>query len=264
MEQESNEIVYHYTKRSVFFEYIMISKSLRMSKIENSRDPYECSPICPYYPDASSITSEDIEHYEIEKKYLEDIYTNSSFLSFVKSDLDHSYEGCDKLRMWDQYGDGHNGVCLGVSRKGLEDFCDSNIPGDGDNKILIPKDLSYNHPIDYPVSTFFGVPQISVDEMKTFSARTTIKNGIEKFFFQKDSDYRDENEFRIFRLAENAEDPTYIPIQESLLEIIFGHKTDRTIIDKYKDIILATFPNAKLFLAAWASGQMIKSHYNMR
>lgn len=70
MEQERIEIVYHYTKRSVFFENIMISKSLRMSKLENSRDPYESCPSSPYYPNASSITDEDVEHYEIEKKVL--------------------------------------------------------------------------------------------------------------------------------------------------------------------------------------------------
>ena len=230
-----------------------------MSPLISSRDPYERFSHEFYYPNSSLVTLADEMHFKSEMEYMQTLWKHSCYLCFVMPDEKSHYEGCDRLRMWDQYAEAHHGVCIGIDREQFEtNFY--NAGSNEENQKMYAAPVEYNHPIKYPVHTFFGIPVVPADEVANFSCAELVENNYGDFFFQKDLDYKDENEYRFLVLSNSEISPIFLQIENCAKEIIFGYQISKDTVNFYKAIINSLFPDVKLYKALWRNGFMIKTN----
>ena len=114
-------------------EYILNNKTLKFGLLKNTNDPYE-------YKKKSIITCtvESEKEKDFKNNSIEDIIQNTLFLSFSTNLIDDSNlirKGYEKSRMWSQYGENHEGICLVFSKESLLE--------------IIKKELSENYIIYY-------------------------------------------------------------------------------------------------------------------
>ena len=119
-------------------------------------------------------------------------YTQFSEINY---DIFRPHFGFDKFRMWEQYGQNHQGVCLVFDKNKLKN----------QEKIKI-ENVHY------------------VNNFKEYTPNLDKSNEKELYELlnQKQIDYKDENEVRII-LESKENDFKYLDIKDSLIGIIIGH-----------------------------------------
>ncbi|WP_232122853.1 DUF2971 domain-containing protein [Tenacibaculum finnmarkense] len=254
----SDEIIYHYTKTQTVYEYILHTKKLRLSDRKTSNDPIEsvidrCIVKSFYgYLDTKKADNETAD--KVSKYILEKI-NNCKQLCFCKNNdnpelqkfmiLPSEYYGFLKPRMWDQYGDKYNGVCLVFDKKILKE----NNPD------------TYSNDIEYINYEEFFRSNISIDLNNLYKIGLNeycrdILEKIKNVSFLKHKDYSGENEYRFISFS-NSE--TYLNIGNSLKAIIVSRKNLSNFADK-RFIEFTTKNNIKLFYIKWDnSGYHIQS-----
>lgn len=243
---DTSSKLYHYTSFEIFKKYILPEKRLRFSRFGKSRDPYEFMPhdfIYEFYPyweeDYSSKARLGIKNKLME---LEKYWKNSQFLSFVM-DNPNSRKGSMKPRMWEQYGNKHKGVCLVFSFTQLmEDFSKLSYSRKYHQKIVYKKNLCPFHSLRNPNEL-----------LKEISSPNYLDTKFRKYFFAKDKDYSQENEYR-FLLMGNTPDNHYLDISKSLTGIIFGANIPITTNDSYVQFIKRIFPEIEIQSTDWING----------
>lgn len=257
------EYLYHYTKLSTFLEHILPTLKLRFSKFKGSRDPYEYIPRRYIFLDAEQEVLK-IEHPIIYESF-EDINRyceNSLFLSFCMPKYrteNHSlqddiiYQGYDKPRMWDQYGDGNQGICLGFNKdKLLKSFSETQ-----NQNSEIPFNKCINDNVSYKSmkNSFFPCVFIrSVKDCENQCNRDKLVEEItEDWLFQKEIDYKDENEYRlVIKTKVDSEKKLYLDIKDSLSHIVFGDKVNKEAFSFFNDSITRVVPKqVKIFQKHW-------------
>ena len=248
-----SEFIFHYTKLSTFLEHILPTQKLRFSKFKGSRDPYEYIPR-GYY--VLSTPDEEIKanHLEVYEKFQESLRCseNSFFLSFCMPTLlpskskflsDITYSGYDKPRMWDQYGDGNQGICLGFDKeKLLNSFSELQDRNKENNDYSF-----FNNDVTYKTFKNSFFPKTFVSDISELLHMN--QDGWDRFFkdtddlfFRKDYDYKDENEYRLLvKTNTNNAPDLYLDIHESLSHIVFGDKVNKKSFQFFEDIINNTF-----------------------
>ncbi|NCB03475.1 MAG: DUF2971 domain-containing protein, partial [Spirochaetia bacterium] len=229
--------LYHYTSIEKFLKYILPEKQLKFSRFGESRDPYEFIPhdfeyeFYPYWQEDYSAEAQlGIKNKLME---LEKCWKNSQFLSFVM-DTPNTQKGSMKPRMWEQYGNKHEGVCLEFSYTQIvEDFNNLSYNKKSHHKIVYKKNLSPFHALQDPNEL-----------LKEISSPKYFDTKFRKYFFVKDKDYCQENEYR-FLLIGNIPDSHYLDISKSLTGIILGTNLPITIHDGYKQFISSIFPGVE-------------------
>ena len=129
---DSDDAIFHYTKRETAMEYILNNKTLKFGLLKNTNDPYE------YKKSIITCTVESEKEKDFKNNSTEDIIQNTLFLSFSTNLIDDSNlirKGYEKSRMWSQYGENHEGICLVFSKESLLE--------------IIKKELSENYIIYY-------------------------------------------------------------------------------------------------------------------
>lgn len=223
---DSNDAIFHYTKRETAMEYILNNKTLKFGLLKNTNDPYE-------YKKKSIITctveSEKEKEKDFKNNSIEDIIQNTLFLSFSTNLIDDSNlirKGYEKSRMWSQYGENHEGICLVFSKESLLE--------------IIKKELSENYIIYYEKINYEIThlePSIGEQPIEY------IENSYRNIFFQKHIDYKDESEFRIVLVQKNEKNTykdLFVDISNSLKLIILG--------DNFPKVYLPTIKNLSLEL----------------
>lgn len=238
--------LYHYTSIEKFLKYILPERRLKFSRIGESRDPYEFIPhdfeyvFYPYWQqDYSAEEQLGIKNRLME---LEKYWKNSQFLSFVM-DTPNTRKGSMKPRMWEQYGNKHEGVCLEFSYAQLVvDFNNLRYRDKFHHKIVYKKNLCPFHSLQDPYEIF-----------KEISSPKYLNSKFRKYFFVKDKDYCQENEYR-FLLMSNIPDNHYLDISKSLTKIILGNNLPITIHNGYKQFINSIFPGVEIHITDWING----------
>lgn len=104
--------LYHYTSLETFLEFILPQKKLKFSELGKSRDPYESLPHnyarIPFWEDDCS--DEELKQITTRVTELNQYWKYSRFVSFVSNEGSTEHKGSERPRMWDQYGERHNGV----------------------------------------------------------------------------------------------------------------------------------------------------------
>ena len=219
----SDEIIYHYTKTQTVYEYILHTNKLRLSDRKTSNDPIENvidRGIVKSFYGYRGTKKADNETADKVSKYILENIKNCKQLCFCKNNdnpelqkfevLPSEYYGFLKPRMWDQYGDKYNGVCLVFDKKILKE----------NNPDIYSKNIEY---INYE-EFFRNNISIDLNNLYEIGIDEYFRNTLEKIknaSFLKHKDYSGENEYRFISFS-NSE--TYLDIGNSLKAIIISQR----------------------------------------
>jgi hypothetical protein len=243
---ETQDALFHYTKTSVAIEHILYTKKFKLSTLYDADDPREYKFKTSGSKRSSS--AKDVLDYESYRSLSDEAHIEinrilrfecrrMSFCSNVKptlilSDNDHKIDEhfCSnvwaKSRMWSQYGEGHRGICLVLSKSEIEKAFN-------ERKTQVKK-----YKADYvkylPNSKPNPIVDLSPEASKNVKdcASKYVMDNFELFFFHKHIDYRDEGEFRVVVFDPNKE-LEYLDICASLKGVIVGDR----IHDPYVHLI---------------------------
>ena len=259
--------LFHYTSLATFIEYILPSKKLKFSKIKNSRDPYEYQSFDHRYLDEDSLSNDTIflEFLQCVKNFKLD----SQFLCFSLPDTvnigkEPSYLrfGYDRPKLWESYGDKHKGVCIGFDKSKIESQFSNNIQND---------EFCYRHrEIDYkdivsghPHKTNSLLSNLYHEYLGPNCKELILKNE-KTFFFQKDYDYKDENEYRFVAITNKEQEEIKIDISDAVTDIYFGDLVPSDFLNFYHDLIKKEFPSSSYQQVKWFNGKIITINYQDR
>ncbi len=255
----SNDIVYHYTKIQTAYEFILHTHQLRLSDRKKSNDPIEnimdrvIVQSFYGYPETKKASKE--EGSKVAQFIFEKIQ-NSKQLCFCKNNenpelqkfmvLPSEYYGFLKPRMWDQYGDNYNGICLVFNREELK----------MNNPNIYSSDVEYIHYEEFYRNSnsidLVKLHEIGFDEYCKFYFEEIRNNS-----FLKHTDYSGENEFRFVSFSG---DETYLDIGSSLKAIILPQRNLSDFADEWFNQY-ANQKDIKLFYINWDnSGCRIQSN----
>lgn len=238
----SGDALFHYTAKDIAIEKILLNKSLKFSGFSNTNDPQEYKP---NFPNAIEWGSEG----EIESNNVTDTILNierlrkrmTRFISFCINIYEGEVlkeSGVLKSRMWAQYGDNHEGACIILSKRKLLKELD-------DNKNNHQEILSF--PVTYKNPDSRGQPTLHVNK-NDFSSETSHDIALnfllqhrEQYLFSKQTDYRDESEFRIIcintELNSLENDEVFFSIENALVGIIFGDKFPKLYAPTIRELV---------------------------
>ncbi|AEV30874.1 Protein of unknown function (DUF2971) [Sphaerochaeta pleomorpha str. Grapes] len=249
------EMLYHYTKLETFLIHILPQKELLFSRMGTSRDPNEYKSLSRY-----SYTTDENETTKFNdfREALEKYKFNSKFLCFSmenhKGNQNPRHE-FDRLRMWDQYGDGNNGICLGFSKdKLISTFTSMK------SKYSRQEYEFFNDPINYLNFAKEWHAINAYEVVKDYAPPPYIEKYLSDkrkrdfLFFSKDENYGDENEFRLLILTQKDNCTIKISITESLSEIIIGDNLPTSFWETYMPLIKSIFPDVNVFQMKWNYG----------
>jgi hypothetical protein len=227
---QNDDTIYHYTSTKTFLNFILPKMELRLSPRNHSNDPIE-KIIQPQNYSKSLInretTKDEIELAEnialqIGKEVFK-LFTHTKQVCFCKNEMVKFENNIDQLhlekfgfakpRMWDQYGDKYEGICLAFSLNELsktateKDFKLNSIVYEKYNNIA-----NRNNSIDLKRLMEVGYEEYLKEYSHVFLTK----------IFTKHEDYIHENEFRICSFHEKEKQFDYIPIKNSLKGVIIS------------------------------------------
>lgn len=215
----SENIVYHYTKIQTAIEHILYDKRLKLSNRKTSNDPIESiTPIITNYIYNNISASE--EKQGLVTEFILNKIKNAKQLCLCQNNLDikidnttsipYEYYGFLKPRMWDQYGDNYNGICLAFDLSLLKNS-NPNIIADIINYINYDDFHKNSHNID---STKLSQTNVDLYCEEYLSVLKDI-------CYRKHSDYSGEDEYRFLSFNENEK---FLNIENSLKAIIISNR----------------------------------------
>jgi len=224
----------------IFIENIIRQQNIKFNKLEMMNDPYE-------YKKINSI---------IKNTYI------CSFIIDSEKETKNPFKnkGYGHSRMWSQYGDNHQGVCIEFSKsslvENLKKFIESNKTFTSKIYNISAKPMMYSDiiEIDEP-----DMNQINKMDEKHFD---WLKKNEDEYIFQKNDDYKDENEFRIAFTPDQITDSNSIlfPCHNSIKNIYLGDKANMVylpLIEKY-----ARINNFQIGKILWHNGNPIAKNIN--
>lgn len=254
--------VFHYTRKSTALENILFDDCFRFSSLVNANDPYEYNDklIGAIGWDWDNSVEEKI--HETCKIVGKLIAENVSYISCCRNRIEKdslTNYGFLKSRMWSQYGENHEGICLIFSREKLvriirEQFSNEEFT-------IYEGDVNYK---DY-VNDTIGPRSVKVNS-DTFDTETPINvafKHLQKYqkelLFCKQLDYKDEDEYRVVALrkpeGENLQPAPEFSISKCLIGVVLGDRFPKVYmpsIDKLS--INMNFEHRKLH---WESGEYL-------
>ena len=229
---KSEDILYHYTKLSTAIECILFEEELLLSPREESYDPIEkVKPIIFESLSESYGKTAHADEIKSIREYVEGKVKDAKQLSFCKNDFENfdiertpylpiDYYGFMKPRMWDQYGDKYNGICLAFSLSELKNityFHNDNV------KYLEYTNLEQN---------YLSINHQTIIEKGVDECKMSFDEELNRIMFEKHKDYKDECEYRFISFSEENK----IRFKHSIVGVILNaniHESYEEIIKKY-------------------------------
>jgi hypothetical protein len=246
---KTQDALFHYTKTSIAIEHILHTKEFKLSTSYDADDPkeykFKISGSKRYSSAEDALDDESYDKLSNEvrteiNRILRFKCRRMSFCSNIKptlilSDNDHKKDDyfCTdvyaKSRMGSQYGEGHKGICLVLSKSEIEKAFD-------ERKTQVKK-----YKADYVKYLLSSKSNPDVDlspnagkNVKEYASKYVMDN-FEFFFFHKHIDYRDEGEFRavVFDPDNKLE---CLDISTSLRGVIVGDRIHDSYIHLIKQM----------------------------
>ncbi len=240
---ETQDALFHYTKTSIAIEHILYTKKFKLSNLYNTNDPREYKfKIFSSKRSSSAGDSLDDESYrklsdEARTEINRILRFKCRIMSFcsnlkptfipsgndAKKDEPFYSKVWTKCRMWSQYGEGHRGVCLVLSKSEIEKAFDeikTQVKKCEAGYIAYLPDIT-PHPI---VDLSPGAGN-KIEEC----ASKYVTDNFEYFFFRKHIDYKDEAEYRMVVFDPDTK-LEYFDISKSLRGVIVGDRIHDTYI----------------------------------
>ncbi|MCL1066146.1 DUF2971 domain-containing protein [Shewanella olleyana] len=194
----SDDALFHFTRKETAIEHILDKCSLRLGGFSMTNDPQE------YKPKQTAATgwrwearhSSQID--ELTGLIDELLWKDIKFISFCQNEfidknlVSHSIL---KSRMWSQYGDNHSGICIVISKSKLLAQLQEQY---GETHIINARNVSYDEPNLKSKIHGLDVATPELDNTSNHNiALNHIKVHLQPLLFNKQPDYKDENEFRV-------------------------------------------------------------------
>lgn len=223
----SDDALFHYTRKNIAIENILPKGILKFGIFSRSNDPQEYRPKLTGaggwgWDDASNDVSNAMRDIEMLCK------GRSRFLSFCINKFENGSlkeSGLLKSRMWAQYGDNHEGACVVLSKNKLLKVLNEH---KNDRQEILSSNVSYINP-ERKSQPILHVNQS--DFLKSTSNDIALKFFLqhkETLLFNKQTDYRDECEFRIVmvnkELGAPNESEAFVPVEDALVGMVFGDR----------------------------------------
>lgn len=240
-EFNSDMFLYHYTNFETACK-ILYGESLKFSSLSRTNDTVESKPKIK-----AKNKKDQVELTEL-LEYFKSINKNSIQLMCFSKDLivdnkntthlniydDFTGRGFALPRMWAQYGENNEGVCLIINKKGLINLIE-NTPKYR-RQIIRYGDVDYKSIFDSYTMTFEEIKDLkdyfsNSNAILNYQFLSENKKFIERNYFTKSLDWQQENEYRL--LAYN-ETPIYV---ENLREYLVGIVVGETMAKVNKKII---------------------------
>lgn len=234
-----DKYIYHYTKAETARDYILKSRTLRLSTLGDTNDPRESKD---WDFNLWTAGQHDLGGYDMVKSsaWLSTALKSSARLACFSRDRaplsgDHTLDilnrGFARSRMWAQYADRHRGVCLVFDRDLLLASVALYL---APRHICLAGDVAYkDHYIVRDIARHEFM--IDVDELEALGTDAYIQSHIQRYhdelFFEKLSDWRDEIEWRLLVWGAD-EGPLFLPIENSLVGVVHAASIDPTISDE--------------------------------
>lgn len=234
---DSKKYVYHYTSIDTAVDYILKDETLLVSCYNKTNDPKETKDWF-FIPGSNHGRCLDKYTPEYLSKIMNPVIKEATHvICFTKDEVltgnvdDMARRGFCKPRMWAQYGDKHKGVCLifdfeELSEAFHERFCEYNY--DSNNVTYKDRDIA-----EIQMDQTYVV---NVDALEDFGhidyARAHAAKFKQRLFFEKASDWSNENEYRWVLFDFDGNLPPKFSFKSSLKGIVFGADCDETMIQK--------------------------------
>jgi hypothetical protein len=266
--QNQKQLVYHYTTLKTALEKILPSLTIRLGPLTTVNDPWETQHWDLGFESASGyeeertaeITRERIEalmeNLKLQAKVLctthdkrpdEDVTADGQFPSNPKGYDFH--RGYARSRMWAQYADKHQGVCLVFIRERISTAIVKHFP---DRRVYCD-DVVYDNYLAFIDDAF----SFNCDEAKEQGIEQAVSFHVDEFhrglFFMKTEDWRDEAECRWVVIDEN-ETPRFISFGDALVGIIVGADFQNSYLPSLFRLV---DDNVDLKRIVWTSGHPI-------
>jgi len=257
---DSEKFIYHYTSFETALR-IIHSNKLLFSQLNNTNDPSEKKIKISFMPDGfkskkeyDDIRNSIVEYFDTYHKlfqaicFCQDIKLNNDELKEAISKMipkdkfyDFSGRGFALPRMWAQYGENSKGVCLIFDKKSILSSVDKDIT------IKKYKNVEY-----YPFYHRFELDMYKMNEIYCKISHYTngvftLVNLIDEDsdfinynFFEKNSDWENEREFRIIAMTDCNAKAERIPINnilDSLEGIVVGENVEEINLIALKAIL---------------------------
>lgn len=245
---DNDDLLYHYTTEDKLTEHILKNNTLLLNLFVETNDPYE-------YNNWNYTMSAWGENTQIP--YVRDKDTGTDYIKYGCKLMCFSIDsikiisiydkGFSKSRMWNQYGNNHNGFCLIFNKNKMITEAKKKFK---DSSIIFIDEVKYENCNSIPRRVF----SLEYDDFirDKIEARNKHLNRYYKYiFYQKNCDYLDENEFRIVVVNEKNEKES-IDISTSLEGIILGDKIQDTKVAELRKI--NTIPNITYYKMNWHNG----------
>ncbi|MEA4965872.1 MAG: DUF2971 domain-containing protein [Oscillospiraceae bacterium] len=224
----NNKNLYHFTTVDTLTNYILKDNRLKFNNLYKMNDPKEanCWPF-KFYDENSELSYLKInkQTFEAVDRYVKTHWLIACFKEEPcvtnDTDINDRTRAYFDMRMWDQYGDKHKGVCIIFDyEKLLSTFSISNEYNTYHGSV---KYLSeYANSVEDPFA-------LSFHQINLFGLNNTLETQIpkfhEEFFFTKSLSWSGEHEFRIVLHSKEKEAEYYLhDFKDAISGIILGYQ----------------------------------------
>lgn len=239
-------------------KYILPRKQLKLGRIMDSRDPYE-------YQAFKIRLLEDNDLLQNDNGFVEfiiaakDLKLNSQYLCFCIPKSEHigneyyTRWGYDRPKLWESYGDKHQGICIALNREKIISEFNAKMNGLQNGQLahdrIVYKDIVCRSQEIKPktLSSYYR-------DIRHFNQADFLEEFKQSFFFQKDHDYQDENEYRLVYITSQHQEDLSIDISHSVTALYLGDKVERSFIEYYKKLFKKEFPETEIKQVHWFNG----------
>jgi hypothetical protein len=246
-----NEVLFHFTKKNIAIEHILFEGKLLLGGLSKTNDPRE------YQEKLSGVTGYNLgeerlsRSLSIKRKVDDIILDRTGFISFCLNTLDEyskQKEAYVNSRMWSQYGENHEGVCLVFSKQKIEEI----IKEEYSNNEEYIRQCTQIEYIDF-IQSNDSILELDKSKMDTMSeddiSLLCLEENYHQLLFRKQIDYKDENEYRVCITDRKRNKEKVINIRGALKAVILG---DRFHMAYYKTMeYLCTKNECKLLKLMW-------------
>lgn len=226
--------VFHYTRRSTALEKILYDDCFKLSLLVHANDPHEYKNkqigASGWGWDASVEKNIHKTLQLLDRLINENTYFISTCKNTIESEIIKNH-GCLKSRMWSQYGENHEGVCLVFSKKKLVTIITQKYKDE--DYLISYGDVTYKDYVNE--NSRHDSVDINHDTFDSGSPKEIALQHIIKYknemLFCKQLDYKDEEEFRIVILKKEFDNSKNlvpeIKLSDCLVGVIIGDRSPR-------------------------------------
>ena len=233
---EPNRFFFHYTSRDAAFGSIIPSGLLRFSPFTRMRDPLESRlPAMTFnsafgsYDDLvakQKLLNEITQLMEVAGEERDPIRDRVQVLCLTVDKYEDAGRrpvnpygaGWARARMWEQYGERSQGVCLVIDKEALIRTATAN--RSEAQRIVCDE-------VRYTARGLAGTPAATIDVSTDLTAEELWTHHFvthqEEFLFTKLKDWESEHEYR-FVIRADDDQPRYVSVKDSLTGVIVGHE----------------------------------------